>query len=82
MVERHREHVLEPHGFFQSASHVHEWKAANPGPLGAALTIEETHALSLPIYWDKLKLDYARPPKDQLVAHFRSLGLAGAFWEL
>lgn len=68
--------------FFRSASHLDEWRAATPGPSGAALTIEQTHALGLPIYRDKLQLDYARPSKDQLVAHFRALGLTGAFWEL
>ncbi len=68
--------------FFRSASHLDAWRAANPGPSGAALTVEQTHALSLPIYRDKLKLEYARPSKDALVAHFRALGLTGAFWDL
>lgn len=68
--------------FFRSADHLAQWKKANPGPEGAALTIEKTHALGEPIYRDKLKLDYARPSKDQLVAHFRELGLGGSFWEL
>ncbi len=68
--------------FFRSADHLAGWRTANPGPEGAALTIEQTHALSQPIYRDKFELDYARPSKDQLVAHFRELGLGGPFWEL
>src|SRR5256885_1364432 len=48
----------------------------------AILTIEESHALSVPIYRDKLRVEYVRPGKDQLVAHFRSLGLTGDFWRL
>ena len=46
------------------------------------LTVEQTHALSVPIYRDKLKADYARPTKDELVAHFQALGFTGAFWDL
>jgi len=68
--------------FFRSRSHLDDWRESNPGPEGASLTIEQTHALSVPIYRDKLKADYARPSKDELVAHFRALGLTGAFWDL
>ena len=46
------------------------------------LTIEETHALSMPIYKDKLKVGYVRPGKDELVTHFQSLGLTGEFWRI
>ena len=68
--------------FFESRAHLDEWRAANPGPSGAALTVDQTHALSVPIYHDKLKREYVRPSKDVLVAHFRALGLTGPFWEL
>ena len=66
--------------FFRSAGHLEDWKAANPSLAGEALSIEQTHALGLPIYRDKMKLEYARPAKAQLVEHFRSLGLTGDFW--
>jgi len=36
----------------------------------------------VPIYKDKLRAEYVRPGKDELVTHFRSLGLTGAFWRL
>ncbi len=68
--------------FFRSRTHLDDWREANPGPEGAVLTVEQTHALSVPIYRDKLKADYARPSKDELAAHFRALGLTGAFWDL
>ena len=68
--------------FLRSEEHLEDWKAASPGLAGEALTIAQTHALGLPIYRDKMKLDYVRPAKDQLVAHFRSLGLTGDFWKL
>jgi hypothetical protein len=68
--------------FFSSESHLDEWRMATQAPEGAVLNIEETHALSVPIYEDKLRVEYARPGKDHLVAHFRSLGLTGEFWRL
>src|SRR2546425_375270 len=46
------------------------------------ITLEETHALSVPIYKDKLRAEYVRPGKDELISHFRSLGLTGEFWRL
>ena len=49
---------------------------------GAALTPDQVHRLSVPIYSRKLALDYARPAKPELLAHFESLGLGGPFWEL
>ncbi len=68
--------------FFSSESHLDEWRKGTQAPEGASLTIEETHALSMPIYKDKLKVGYVRPGKDQLVTHFQSLGLTGEFWRI
>ncbi|HYS99782.1 MAG TPA: organomercurial lyase [Thermoplasmata archaeon] len=69
--------------FFAYLSHLDEWRASNPESApGATLTVDQTHALGFPIYRDKMKLDYTRPGKDQLVAHFRDLGLSGEFWQL
>jgi len=68
--------------FFSSEAHMDEWRKAAQAPEGAVLTLEETHALSVPIYKDKLRAEYVRPGKDQLITHFRSLGLAGDFWRL
>ncbi len=68
--------------FFRGTSHIDDWRDANPGPEGAALTIEQTHGLSVPLYRDRLKLEYVRPSKDELVAHFAALGLKGPFWDL
>src|SRR3989442_2091028 len=68
--------------FFSGESHLDEWRRFTQAPGGAILTIEETHALSVPVYRDKLRVEYVRPGKDQLVAHFRSLGLTGDFWRL
>lgn len=49
---------------------------------GASLTPDQVHQLSVPIYAQKMEPDYARPARDELVAHFASLGLSGDFWRL
>jgi len=68
--------------FFPSEEHLRSWRGSHPGSAGEALTVEQTHRLGLPIYRDKMQPDYTRPTKDQLVAHFASLGLTGDFWRL
>ena len=49
---------------------------------GASLTPDEAHALGVPLYADRLKIGYARPTRDQLNAHFASLGLTGPYWQV
>ena len=68
--------------FLSSREHLDEWLAKNPGLSGEALTIPMTLEVSIPIYRDKMKLDYARPTKDQLAAYWESIGLRGDFWQL
>ena len=68
--------------FFRSAGHLERWKVDNPELAGEALSIEQTHALGLPIFRNKMKPEYVRPSNAQLVDHFRSLGRTGEFWEL
>jgi len=68
--------------FFSSKAHLKEWKEKNGVEGGAALTVEQMIRLSLPLYKTKMRLDYSRPPKEQLQAYFGSLGLTGDFWRL
>src|SRR6266699_2722781 len=46
------------------------------------MTIQQTLKLSVPIYKNKMTLDYARPSREQTIAHFQSLGLTGDFWKI
>ena len=48
----------------------------------ASLSPDQVHALSEPIYAAKFTLDYARPTKDDLLAHFAAIGLTGPYWSL
>ncbi len=68
--------------FFSSEEHLDDWKKQNPHLQGHALTVDLTVRLSVPTYQHKFDLDYARPSKEQTMAHFKSLGLTGDFWKL
>jgi hypothetical protein len=48
----------------------------------ASLTPDQVHALGVPLYSGKLSIDYARPGREELMAHFASLGLTGPYWQL
>ena len=48
----------------------------------ASLTPDQVHALGIPLYERKLSIDYARPGRDELNAHFASLGLTGPYWQV
>jgi hypothetical protein len=67
--------------FFCSAEHRDASGLLEPEP-GASLTPDEAHALGVPLYADRLKIDYQRPGRDQLNAHFAALGLTGPYWQI
>lgn len=68
--------------FFSSQGHFDSWSAENPNPDGFVLSIDQTLKMSVPIYRDKLKLDYARPTKEELKSYWANMGLTGDFWRL
>ena len=68
--------------FFSSKDHLSEWTNSNSLKGGEAVTIAQTLKLSVPIYKNKMTLDYARPSREQTIAHFRSLGLTSDFWKI
>ena len=68
--------------FFSSKNHLAEWTNSNSPTGGEALTIEQTLRLSIPIYKNKMTLDYARPSREQTIAYFQSLGLTSDFWKI
>jgi len=68
--------------FFGSKDHLAEWIKSGGSTRGEALTIEQTLRLSVPIYKNKMSIDYARPSREQTIAHFQSLGLTSDFWKI
>lgn len=68
--------------FFASPEHRDASDLCAPADQAASLTPDQVHALSGPIYGPKLELDYARPNREELLAHFAALGLTGDYWTL
>lgn len=68
--------------FHSSKEHLNQWLARNPGLSGEQLTIAKTIELSAGTYKGRMNLDYARPPRDQLMKYWDSIGLHGDFWKL
>lgn len=68
--------------FFASPEHRDASDLGAPAQAAASLTPDQVHALSVPIYGQKLALDYARPSKQELLDHFAAVGLTGEYWQL
>ena len=68
--------------FFSSKDHLTQWIRSTSATGGEALTVDQTLKLSVPIYKEKMSLDYARPSREQTISHFQSLGLTGDFWKI
>ena len=68
--------------FFSSPEHRDASALCAGDADGASLDPDQAYALSDPIYSRRLELDYARPPRDELVEHFARMGLTGDFWAI
>jgi len=68
--------------FFASPEHRDASDLGAPADQAVSLTPDQVHTLSGPIYAGKFSLDYARPTRDELLAHFASMGLTGPYWRL
>jgi hypothetical protein len=68
--------------FFASPEHRDASDLCAPADQAASLTPDQVHTLSGPIYAGKYTLSYARPTKDELLAHFAAMGLTGQYWTL
>jgi hypothetical protein len=68
--------------FFASPEHRDASELCAPEDQSASLTPDQTHTLSGPTYAGKFTLGYARPTKEELLAHFAAMGLTGQYWTL
>lgn len=68
--------------FFAGPDHRDESDLCAPADEAASLTPAQAHALSVPLYGNRLKIDFTRPGRDELAAHFESLGLTGPYWQI
>ncbi len=67
--------------FFASPDHRDASDLSAPPEAATSLTPDEVYALGVPLYADKLSMDYRRPGIDDLRAHFASLGLTRPYWQ-
>ena len=68
--------------FFASPDHRDASDLCAPADQAASLTPDQIHTLSGPIYARKFAIDYARPSKQELLDHFKEMGLTGDYWQL
>ena len=68
--------------FFASPEHRDASQLTAGADQSASLTPDQVHTLSGPSYATKFALDYARPSKEVLLAHWAAMGLAGDYWKL
>lgn len=68
--------------FFCSAEHRDASNIAAGPDQAASLTPQQVHDVGVPLYGPRLSIDYVRPGRDELLAHFASLGLSGAYWQI
>jgi hypothetical protein len=67
--------------YFASDAHMSDWLAGNPGLTGESLTVEKMAEVCRPLSRGRMDLDYERPPKEELMAYWDSLGMKGEFWD-
>jgi len=67
--------------FFASPDHRDASDIAASADSAASLTPDEVSALGKPLYEGKLSMDYVRLGREELMAHFASLGLTGPYWQ-
>ena len=68
--------------FFASPEHRDASDLCAGADLSASLTPDQVHTLSGPSYATKFALDYVRPSKEVLLAHWAAMGLTGEYWTL
>jgi hypothetical protein len=68
--------------FFASPEHRDASDLCAGADQSASLTPDQVHTLSGPTYATKFALDYARPSKQALLAHWAAMGLTGHYWKL
>jgi len=66
--------------YFSSREHLTHWLAENPRLRGEALTVERMLEVCKPLAKGRMDLDYQRPAKEELMAHWDSIGMKSNFW--
>jgi hypothetical protein len=67
--------------YFSSKDHMDQWLAANVPVTGEALTVEKMAEVCKPLAKGRMDLDWQRPPKEELMAYWDSIGMKSVFWD-
>jgi hypothetical protein len=67
--------------YFASNKHMDDWLEAHPGLRGEALTVEKMAEVCTPLSRGRMDLNYERPPKEELMAYWDSIGMKTDFWK-
>ena len=67
--------------YFASKEHMNHWLMENPKLKGEALTVEKMSEVCRPLAKGRMSLEYERPPKEELMAYWDSIGLRSDFWD-
>jgi len=66
--------------YFASREHMNHWLAENPHLKGEALTVEKMAEVCKPLAKGRMSLDYERPPKEELMSYWDSIGMKSDYW--
>jgi hypothetical protein len=67
--------------YFSSREHMEDWLSENSDLTGEALTPGMMADICKPLSKGRMDLDYDRPPKEELMAYWDSLGMTSNFWD-
>ena len=67
--------------YFASEDHMNRWMSENPHLKGEALTVNKMAEVCKPLSKGRMDLDYERPPKEELMAYWDSIGMSSDFWD-
>jgi len=67
--------------YFHSKGHMKQWLADHPQLKGESLTVEKMAEVCRPLSKGRMNLDYERPPREELMAYWDSIGMTSPFWD-
>ncbi len=67
--------------YFSSKGHMDEWLSKNPTLAGESLSPEKMALVCKPLSSGRMDLDYERPPKEEMMSYWESLGMGSDFWK-
>ena len=67
--------------YFSSQDHMKEWLSESPNLHGESLTVEKMAEVCKPLSNGRATLEYRRPPKEEVMAYWDSIGMTSRFWD-